>query len=139
MKINDSTMKEVLQPFKEDDEQVMYYCYGLTTATFGQAMLFGDIIAAFLSKYYILGFTDKKLIMVRIGMLGKAEETKTIEYKDISNVKISNWFLGLGKKIQIRGRDKLKLKLKINKRVVTIKKQRENLENICDMLKNKFQ
>lgn len=138
MKIDDSTIKEVLQPFQEEDEQAMYYCYGITTATFGQAMLFGELIAPFLSKYYILGFTHKKLIMVRIGMLGKPEETKTIEYKDMTNVKISTWFFGLGKKIQIQGKDKLKLKLKINKRVITIKKQRENLENICNMLKSKF-
>lgn len=139
MKINDSTIKEILQPFQEDDEQELYYCYGITTVTFGQAMLFGDLISPFLSKYYILGFTDKKLIMLRIGAFGKPEEAKTIEYKDISNIKISNWFFGLGKKIQIQGRNKLKVKLRINKRVVKIKKQRENLENICNMLKNKFE
>ncbi len=43
------------------------------------------------------------------------------------------------KKIWIQGGSKLKIKLKINKRVVTINKQRENLENICNMLKNKFE
>ncbi|WP_234121598.1 hypothetical protein [Clostridium hydrogenum] len=58
-------------------------------------MLFGNIIAVFLSKYHILGFDDKKLIMVRINMLAKPIETKTIEYKDITNIKISNYFFGL--------------------------------------------
>ena len=139
MKINDDTIKELLLPYQEEGEQTPYYCVGVVVATMAEAMILGAA-TAIANTYYILGFTDRKLIMIRLDGMGKPSEGGTIQYKDIKDVKISNWFLGMGKGFQINMVNNSKLKIKINKTVIGAKitKQSENLKAICSMLERKF-
>lgn len=137
MKINDDIIKELMLAFQEEGEKEAYYCYGVVTATVGELMLFGAL-SSFANTYYILGFTDRKIILIRLDMLGKIADKTVITYDKIKNVKISGWFFGMGKKLNIRLVDNSKVNLKINKMTVGIHKQKENLLNICELLKNKF-
>ena len=72
--------------------------------------------------------------------MGRSSDEGSIQYKDIKDVKISNWLLGLGKGVQINMVNNSKLKIKINKTVIgaRITKQSENLKAICSMLETKF-
>jgi hypothetical protein len=137
MKINDDSIKELLLPFQEQGEKPAYYCYGVITATIGQAMLLGSL-ASVVNTYFILGFTDRKLILLRINMLGKLAEKSVISYEKIKTVKVSTWMFGMGKKINIRLVDNSILKLKINKIGVGIHKQKENLMSVCELMNNRF-
>ncbi|MDP4178803.1 MAG: PH domain-containing protein [Bacillota bacterium] len=137
MKINDDIIKELMLPFQEEGEKEAYYCYGVVTASVGKMMLLGTL-ASFANTYYILGFTDRKIIFIRLDMLGKIADKTVVTYDKIKNVKISGWFFGMGKKLNIRLVDNSKVNLKINKMTVGIHKQKENLIKICDMLKDKF-
>lgn len=137
MKNKDEEIKNLLLPFKEEFEQELYYCYGVATASLGQVMALG-YLASFANQYFYLGFTNTKLIMIYLDILGKPKNSMVIEYKHIKDVKISNWLLGFGTKIKLRTDDNSKIKLKISKRVMGIKNQRENLNNICNLLQSKF-
>jgi len=139
MKFNDSTIKELLEPFQEEGEQAPYYCMGVVVATFGQALILGAATAV-ANTYYILGFTDRKLAMISLDMMGNPSGVGALQYKDIKSVKISKWMFGAGKNVQIEMLNGSKIKFKINKIVLGAKiaKQRENLEAICSILENKF-
>ena len=137
--MTDNMIKELLLPFQEEGEREPYYCVGVIVATLGQAMILGAATAA-ANTYYILGFTDRKLIVISLDMLGKPKNSSTIKYQDFKNVKISNWFFGMGKSIEINLLNKSKIKFKINKMAIgwKITKQKENMEAICSMLEDKF-
>lgn len=139
MKIDDNMIKELLLPFQEEGEQNPYYCVGVVVATMAQSMFLGVATAA-ANTYYILGFTNRKLTMIKLDMMGNPSSSSTIQYKDIKNVKISNWIFGIGKSVRLNMLDHSKIKLKINKIVIGSKiiKQGENLKAICLMLEDKF-
>ena len=139
MKINDNTIKELLIPFQEEGEQTPYYCIGVVVATMAQTMILGAA-TSLANTYYILGFTESKLVMIGLDMLGKPSGSAILQYKDIKNVKISNWLLGIGKGIEINMVNNSRIKFKINKVVLGAKitKQGENLIAICSMLNDKF-
>ncbi|URZ17045.1 PH domain-containing protein [Clostridium felsineum] len=135
--INDKIIEETIAELLDENDLEVYYCYGIVFASLGKKILFGDF-AILGMKYYILTFTNNKLIMTKMSMAGKLKESKTIEYKHIKEVKISTWIVGLGKKVTIKFDDASKVKFSIYGRVRGIKKQGENLKNICKILIDKF-
>jgi len=72
--------------------------------------------------------------MIRVSLTGKFQDPEIMLYSDFKRVKTSGWMFGIGKKINIELNDGKKIKLKINKRVGGLKKQKENLIAVCDML-----
>ncbi|KHD38589.1 hypothetical protein NL50_03550 [Clostridium acetobutylicum] len=137
MKFNDEKVKEIVIPFMDEDDLASYYCYGIVTATRLQMFLLGSF-SGLANKQYLLTFTNKKLIMTRMGMSGKLKGSEVIEYTNIKSAKISNLFFVFGKKIKLKFNDGSKVKFNINRRVMGIKKQGENLQNICQILREEF-
>jgi len=137
MKLNDEIMQQTFSRFDEAGDPVLYYCYGTITATLGKMMLLGSL-SALANQYFILGFSKSRLIMIKIDMLGKPKNPTIIPLSYINSVKIANWFFGMGKKITIELTDSSKIRLKVNKTNIMIKKQKENILAICDMLSNTY-
>ena len=137
MKLNDEIMQQTFSRFDEAGDPVLYYCYGTITATLGKMMLLGSL-SALANQYFLLGFSKSRLIMIKIDMLGKPKNPTIIPLSYINSVKIANWFFGMGKKITIELTDSSKIRLKVNKTNIMIKKQKENILAICDMLSNTY-
>jgi hypothetical protein len=137
MKLNDEIMRETFTQFDEANDPVLYYCYGTITATVVKRLLLGNL-SAFANQYFLLGFSKTRLIMIKIDMLGKPKDPTIVPFSYFKSVKISDWMLGIGKKINIELTDNSKILLKINKTNVMLKKQKDDLILVCDMLSSRF-
>jgi hypothetical protein len=137
MKLNDEIMRETFTQFDEANDPVLYYCYGAITATVVKKLLLGNL-SAFANQYFLLGFSNTRLIMIKIDMLGRPKDPTIVPFSYFKSVKISDWMLGIGKKINIELTDNSKILLKINKTNVMLKKQKEDLISVCDMLSNRY-
>lgn len=137
MKLNDAIMKETLAKYDEENDPVLYRVYGVIMATVGKMMLLGSL-STLANQFFLVGFSQTRMIMIRLDMLGKPKEPTVIHFSDIQDVRISGWMFGMGKKINIELTDGSKIRLKINKMNVMLKKQKENLLSICDLLSNKY-
>jgi hypothetical protein len=137
MKLNDEIMRETFSKFDETSDPVLYYCYGTISATMVKMLLLGNL-SAFANQYFLLGFSKTRLIMIKIDMLGKPQEPTIVPFSYFKNVQISDWLFGMGKKINIELTDNSKIRLKVNKTNVMLKKQKENLLLVCDMLSSRY-
>lgn len=133
MKLNDEIMKETFSRFDEENDPVLYRIYGVVTATVGKMLLLGSL-SAIANQYFLVGFSKTRMVMIRLDMLGKQKEPAVIYYQYIQNIQITNWMFGMGKKIYIKLTDGSKIRLKFNKANVMLKKQKENLTAVCDLL-----
>lgn len=127
--LNDEKIKDILEEYKEQDEEFGYYFYGVITATFGKMMALG-YLASLAHTYYVVQFTNKKIDLVKLDMIGNPEDHYSISISDVYSIRISNWLFGMGKKIYIELKEGQKIKLKANKFVLGIKEQKQNLLNI---------
>ncbi|PAB61160.1 PH domain-containing protein [Anaeromicrobium sediminis] len=137
MKITDEKIEQILAPHYSEDELPVYYCHGNMQPTFKDSLLLG-VFSSFKTKFFILGFTSQSLVMVKLDLMSNPKETTVIPYREFRDVQISNLFLGLGKKLHIYLYDGKVIKLNLSKRAGGIKKQQENIENICTMFENKW-
>jgi len=133
MKLNDEIMKETFSRFDEENDPVLYQIYGVVTATVGKMLLLGNL-SSIANQYFLVGFSKTRMVMIRLDMLGKQKEPAVIHYQYIQNVQITSWMFGMGKKIYIKLTDGSKIRLKFNKANVMLKKQKENLTAVCDLL-----
>lgn len=135
MLLNDEKVKEILKKYKEPEENISHYFYGVVTATFGETMLLGNM-ASLAHTYYTIQLTNKKIDLIELNLSCKPKNHHSILLSDVKEVKFSNWLLGMGKKITIELIDGQKIKLKANKFVAGLKKQKQNLLNIEEYLKD---
>ena len=133
MKINDESTQQLFSHFDQAKGCEFHYIYGCIQASVLKSIFLGHL-ASFANKFFLLGFTKSSLIMIRVSLTGKFQDPKIMLYSDFKRVKTSGWMFGIGKKINIELNDGKKIKLKINKRVGGLKKQKENLIAVCDML-----
>lgn len=133
MSINDEKIKEMFSEYAGRKDKEYYYFYGVVTASMGKTMLLGSL-AAFSNKYYIVGINTEEIVLIGLGMTGKTNGYSVIPRTKVKKVKISSWIFGLGKKIYFTFEDGTKLKLKANKHCVGIKKQKDNLLAIEEMV-----
>lgn len=94
MKINDDTITEILSPCLKKSDSVLYYCYGIINAKIGSMITADD-------RNYIIGFTDKKLIIIRLDGEEEPKKSIAISYKQIKYATTSNWLLGFGYTIKM--------------------------------------
>jgi hypothetical protein len=137
MKMNDGIMQQIFSKFDEAGDPILYYCYGTITATVGKMLLLGSL-SALGNQCFLLGFSKTRLIMIKIDMAGKPKQPNVVPFSYFKRVEISNWMLGIGKKIYIELSDSSKIRLKVSKKNVMLKKQKENLMAVCDMLSGRF-
>lgn len=137
MKLNDSIMEQTFSTFDEANDPVLFRVYGVVMATVGKMLLLGNL-SALGNQYFLVGFSKTRLVMIRLDMLGKQKESIVIHFHDIRHVRISDWMFGMGKKIYIELSDGSKIRFKISKINVMLKKQKENLLSICDLLSSRF-
>lgn len=127
--LNDEKIKALVKRDISDGEIEGYYFYGVVTATIGKMMLLGSF-SALANKYYLVNFTNKKIHVYGIDMLGNPKDYSCISMADVKNVKISNWMFGLGKKIYVELSDGSVMKLKANKHTIGIKEQKKNITEL---------
>ncbi|URZ04442.1 PH domain-containing protein [Clostridium felsineum] len=131
MKINDNTLEEILSQYLNENDSVLYYCYGIINAIIGNMITADD-------KNYIMGFTDKKFIIVKLNASQEPIKAITVDYKKIKYVKISKWLLNTGFTINVYFSDEFKLELELKKYIPGIKEQKNNVNDICDILNRRF-
>ncbi|MCR3761858.1 PH domain-containing protein [Clostridium felsineum] len=131
MKINDNTLEEILSQYLNENDSVLYYCYGIINAIIGNMITADD-------KSYIMGFTDKKFIIVKLNASQEPIKAITVDYKKIKYVKISKWLLNTGFTINVYFNDEFKLELELKKYIPGIKEQKNNVNDICDILNRRF-
>lgn len=124
--LNDEKIKELIKKNIGEDEIEGWYFYGVVTASIGKVMLLGNF-ASFANKYYIANFTNKKVDIYSLDMLGKISDYSYIPMSDIKTIKMSNCFLGIGKQITVEMSNGSKFKLKVNKHTIGLKAQKSNL------------
>lgn len=105
--LNDAKIQEMLQKRVVDEEGIGSYVYAIVMASKGQMVMLGSL-AGFATKYYIISFTKKNLHMIQLDMMGK--------------------------KITIVGKNKSKIKFKVNKHTAGLKNQKSNLAAIVEQL-----
>jgi len=133
MLLNDQKIKEMFTEYTGDERKEYYYFYGIITAGFGKTMLLGAL-ASFANKYYIVGVNEKEIALIGIGMNGKPNGHTIVERSKVQSTKISNWLFGMGKKIHFTLEDGTMLKFKVSKHCMGIKKQKENLLSIKELV-----
>lgn len=133
MKLSDDRLKTIFSEFDEENDPILYRIYGVIMATAGKMLLFGNF-SALANQYFLVGFSNERMVMIRLGALGDRKETKIIPLHDIRSTQISSWMFGLGKKIRFKLSDGSKIRLKISKVNTALKGQKENLAGICRLL-----
>jgi hypothetical protein len=92
-------------------------------------MLVGPF-AALTMKNFLVGFTNKKLVLVSIDLKLNEKEHSIIPLEQIESIKISGILV---KKIKITLPNNLKITINVVPAVKGIKNQKENLEKISNM------
>jgi hypothetical protein len=96
MALKDEEVCDALKPYLEEGETLEHWAFGVKQPPIGLiillfilAILPGIIAVALLTKNYIVGLTQKRLIVVRIG--GKLKPKEMMEYKldQVGEVKTS--------------------------------------------------
>lgn len=126
MSINDQKIEEMLAECSGYNLKKYYYFYSIITANFKQTMLLGNL-AGFANKSYIVGVNEEEIILIGLTMTGKPNGFSILPISKIKSAKVFNWIFGFGKKLYFTLEDGTKLKLKANKFCMGIKKQKENL------------
>ena len=133
--INDEDIEKMLAEYTGyKGKRYYYYFYGVATAKFGKAMLLGSLVG-FANKYYIVGVNEKDIVLIGLGATGKVNGHSIISREKVKSIKISNWLLGMGKKVNFILIDGTILKFNANKVCMGIKKQKENLSKIQELIK----
>ena len=85
-RFDDNNVPAAIQPYLEPGEQLYHWAYGvkqpsilLMIPLFALAILPGAIATAMLTKNYIIGLTDRRLIVLRFG--GKLQVKEVSEYR----------------------------------------------------------
>jgi len=133
MKMDDVVMKQAFSQFDKENDTVLYRIYGVVMATLGKMMLLGSL-SSFANKYFLIGFSKTRMILIQLDLLGKPKESQVIHFHDMKSVQIANWMFGMGKKINIELTDGSTIRLKVSKKVIGLKEQKENLDSVCNLL-----
>lgn len=86
-RLNDEQIRDAFQPVLMPEEELQYMAFGikqpglpLMIGLFSLAILPGAIAVAMLTKSYLIGLTNKRLIILQIKSAAKAEIKQIIEY-----------------------------------------------------------
>lgn len=122
------------------DESEFYYVLGEEKKSTGGQLFFlglfgyiiGPLLTLFMSKVYFIGLTSQRLMLMRIDGSFQEKSFESIDLSEIGGVRTqdTNGY----KEITILLRTGKKYTLKIEKSLLTVKKQAENLEKICQIL-----
>lgn len=127
--LSDESLMELVKPYVEPEETFVRPVFAVKRST-GLYMLFG-VFSVLATKYYALGFTDKKVILVETGMSGgKAKGGSVVYYNQAREIKVKKIIGGIMVTI-ITGEGK-KLVLNVAK-PRGLKNQKENIEEIKKM------
>ncbi len=88
-KIDDQTVPAALQQHLQPGEQLRNYAYGVKQPNIGLILFFyltigGAIFVAFMTKHYIIGLTDRRLLVVSVkpGFFTRCDLNKVVEVFD---------------------------------------------------------
>lgn len=93
-------------------------------------------VAAIANEYCIIGFNGQELIVVDLDVLGKPVAGAAFSVSDIKNIKVSNWFFGIGRNIKITLKDNSNIKVSVNKHTIGLKNQKSNLMDLEKLFSN---
>jgi DNA-directed RNA polymerase subunit RPC12/RpoP len=134
LKLDEDGVKKLSKQNLNQGEFEYHYIHCYTEASLGQFMLYGGF-AGFETKQYILNFTNKGIHMNGLSMFGKLKGYSFVQYDAIKSLCVKDAFLGLQKKIVIEFKQGGKITFKVNKKVLGISEQGNNLKQI----ENKYQ
>lgn len=124
--MNDNDIKNMFLSYSTTESKEYYGVYAVKMASLGKVMLLGSL-ASFANKYCVIGFNGQEFIIVGLDMLGKPLGGSNIPVSEIKSIKVSNWFLGLGKAIKLNFNNNSAIKFNVNKFTIGLKNQKPNL------------
>lgn len=131
--LNDEKIIKYMSEFYEENEREAFYAYGVVEAAIGKGILFGSL-ASFTNKFILVGFTDRKLIIIGLDTLGEPKTSRCIDYKNFVSAKIRRGLICMGKTIKIRLSDDSEVHFSLNKHISGLKNQKKNIQAICKSL-----
>lgn len=106
------------------------FVYGYTDASLMTSLVYGNLAAVMGMEYFIVVFTENRLLMLKINMGGSLTGNYgMILYSDIESFKVRKGLMQYILTVQITG-EKKKLKLKSNKKMLGMGWQKSNLEHL---------
>ncbi len=123
MKLTEELMKESFLPHLGDGETLITTTYAIKQNWF----------ITYLSKYYFLGLTNKRLLIMQVSMFFKEKNIKKVESQEISLVTIKETILG--KTIKIKTNNGEVFKGRVNNTVIGLKNNRERVDTLLGYLR----
>lgn len=136
--INDQIIMERFKKYLKSDETEFYYVLAQREP---YAALLGVSLLLWLLgfKYYLIGLTNKRLLIMQITITCKEKKFEAVEFTEIDKVEITDimFFKRLtDRNIRLKLTNGEKYKFKILKTIIPIKKQGDNMLKITNFLNN---
>jgi hypothetical protein len=86
-KLNDQTVPAAFAPHLQPGEQLKFYGFGVKQPNVGLIILFmllgvlpGVIITTIMTKNYLIGLTDRRLIVLQVKSMGNHQVTEVLDW-----------------------------------------------------------
>jgi hypothetical protein len=144
LRLSENVAREMFAKHLQPDDGALSFVYGIDTPSMWLATLFlGPLVTAFMTRYYLLGLTAKRLLLVRVSRWYGEKQCRSIDLSEIAEVGIDDsrdpYNLGAmiampGKKIRLTLKDGSKYRLGVLENVKEIPGQGKHLDKICSYL-----
>lgn len=124
--VNDSDIKNIFTSYSTKEPKEYFGVYAVNKASFTKVMQLG----AFANNFCVIGFNGQEFIIVKLDMSGEPIDGITIPASEIQSIKVSNWFFGMGRAIEIIFKTNDKIKFNVSKYNAFLKNQKSNLEKL---------
>ena len=132
IKVDDDFIAEKFKAYLNAKDAEMFYVYGYQEPSLWKSILYFGDFSPFANKHYLICLTNSKLLMIQVNLNYEEKDIRAIDFSEIERVKIKKTFML--KKITIYLRDGTRYRIYTNYKVGGIKKQKENLQYLCNFL-----
>ncbi len=130
-KINDEYVQNLFTKHLRATETDLIYGFGFNMGPLWSHAFLGALTVFFM-KFYFLGLTQERLLVLEVDMMYKEKRLLPIEFVQIDEIKIKNLFLGLRVFI-IRLVNGKKFSLTMSPKPIGLKNAKDHLERMCQI------
>ncbi|WP_040213027.1 PH domain-containing protein [Clostridium polynesiense] len=123
-RLTEDLMRDSFEKYLTKDETELYPIYAIKQNWF----------VTWLSKYYFIAVTNKRLFIMRVSTFLKEKSFMEVKPEEIKSAAINKG--ALGSIIEIYMKDGRFLKARVNKTVLGLGSQKQNLEKIKEYIDN---
>jgi hypothetical protein len=129
LKASDQQANEMFARHLMPGETLTAYVYGQSGPALWLQALLGALVSFMLSKYYYVGLTNRRLLLLRVSGMFNEKGIESIDFPQIVNVE-TKWALA-GKTLVFTLANGERRKIMVRGRAWGLKHQREYLEQIA--------